>query len=113
MSAKRLHRVDAVFGTRVRELRGEQTQREFAEKQDVTTRTVQNWEGGYRPPEWRIREIARRCRVSAAWLLGHTAVLLLLVMLTYIACAFGLLTLADPAYLVDEFESLGDAIGMA
>lgn len=60
-----------IFAKRVKELRGEMTQGQFAEKLGISRPTVGLYESGARIPDAEVlRDIVEKCNVSADWLLG-------------------------------------------
>lgn len=62
-----------VFQERIRELRGDMTQGQFAEKIGVSRPTIGLYESGARIPDAEVlRDISEKCDVSADWLLGLT-----------------------------------------
>lgn len=59
------------FCDRLRELRGDLSQDEFASKIGTKQTTLSNWERGFREPNFSgLVLIATSCGVSADWLLG-------------------------------------------
>lgn len=61
------------FQERFKELRGEMTQGQFAEKLGISRPTVGLYESGARIPDAEVlRDIAEKCNVSADYLLGLT-----------------------------------------
>src|SRR5262245_33170446 len=58
------------FAQRLREVRGEKTQAEFARQLRVSLRTVQSWEAGKQPRDAMVAWIARTNKVPLSWLLG-------------------------------------------
>ena len=60
-----------LFTKRLRELRGELSQEEFAQKIGTKQTTLSNWERGFREPNFNgLILISTSCEVSADWLLG-------------------------------------------
>lgn len=60
-----------IFQERIRELRGDMTQGQFAEKIGVSRPTIGLYESGARIPDAEVlRDISEKCNVSADWLLG-------------------------------------------
>ena len=61
------------FGERLKELRGNLSQDDFAFKIGTKQTTLSNWERGFREPNFSgLVLIANSCGVSADWLLGLT-----------------------------------------
>ena len=61
------------FGERLKELRGDLSQDDFALKIGTKQTTLSNWERGFREPNFSgLALIATSCGVSADWLLGLT-----------------------------------------
>lgn len=61
------------FGERLKELRGDLSQDDFALKIGTKQTTLSNWERGFREPNYSgLVLIANSCGVSADWLLGLT-----------------------------------------
>lgn len=59
------------FGSRLEELRGENTQKQFAELLDIPLNTYTNWVRGVREPSaTAIVNLCTQLDVSADWLLG-------------------------------------------
>lgn len=60
-----------LFTKRLRELRGELSQEEFAQKIGTKQTTLSNWERGFREPNFNgLILLSTSCEVSADWLLG-------------------------------------------
>lgn len=60
-----------LFTKRLRELRDELSQEEFAQKIGTKQTTLSNWERGFREPNFNgLILISTSCEVSADWLLG-------------------------------------------
>ena len=62
-----------LFCSRLRELRGDLSQEDFAHKIGTKQTTLSNWERGFREPNFSgLALISTSCEVSADWLLGLT-----------------------------------------
>lgn len=60
-----------LFRSRLRELRGDVSQEDFALKIGTKQTTLSNWERGFREPNFNgLALISTSCEVSADWLLG-------------------------------------------
>ena len=60
-----------MFRSRLRELRGDVSQEDFALKIGTKQTTLSNWERGFREPNFNgLVLISTSCEVSADWLLG-------------------------------------------
>ncbi|MBE6395565.1 MAG: helix-turn-helix transcriptional regulator [Lentisphaerae bacterium] len=60
-----------LFCSRLRELRGDLSQEDFAQKIGTKQTTLSNWERGFREPNFSgLALISTSCEVSADWLLG-------------------------------------------
>ena len=60
-----------LFRSRLRELRGDVSQEDFALKIGTKQTTLSNWERGFREPNFNgLVLISTSCEVSADWLLG-------------------------------------------
>jgi transcriptional regulator with XRE-family HTH domain len=96
---------DRGFGARLRYERDRRrkTQEEMALVCGVSRRAYQSYEQGQRlPPDPRVRDIARRLRVSYTWLASGALAAVLLLALVNVACLLGIVSLAEPFCLRDE-----------
>ena len=60
-----------LFRSRLRELRGDVSQEDFARKIGTKQTTLSNWERGFREPNFNgLALISTSCDVSSDWLLG-------------------------------------------
>lgn len=95
---------DAGFGVRLRELRESRgySQIEFADRLGVSRRRYQDYEAGARPPDVRIKDMARRLRVRFGWLAYGSLLVLVLVLFlaANVGCALGAWRLPEPVCVV-------------
>lgn len=71
MKTNETYSTEATFRERMILLRGDMTQKAFAEKVGISRPSVANYESGERLPDaYILKNIAQKCNVSADWLLG-------------------------------------------
>lgn len=108
--------LDNGFGDRLRSIRNErgETQRETAAYLGLSRRRYQDYEAGHRPPDVRVRDLARRLRVPFAWLAHGAAVAVAVVIvalfLANVGCALVVWHLPEPYCLNDEWQRTSDYI---
>jgi transcriptional regulator with XRE-family HTH domain len=93
---------DAGFGVRLRELREARgySQTEFADRLGVSRRRYQDYEAGARPPDVRIKDMARRLRVRFSWLAHGALLVFVLFLAANIGCALGAWRLPEPVCIL-------------
>jgi DNA-binding XRE family transcriptional regulator len=110
---------DPAFGARLRLLREERglSQRDFAKQGGVSRRRMQDYEAGNRPPDVRVRDLARRLRVNYGWLANGAGLMAFVVLALLVAlacanvgCAVGAWKLSEPYCFADEWHGATDAL---